>query len=438
MTENKSSFSPIQHLILILKESDELCSLHEKKWEENYEEAAALRLQNAYQIRNLTFAELMREGVKCNFIRDLELGTKEIMSVILQVNTEQYECRAIVLQKILGNEYSVLCGLNHAEESQVQVFDNDNIGKKDMLGSETNDEMLALRKLNEPSSISGKRDIKPEPEIKEDRPVFKKKNDHKQQSTDLENIIRPKAHIQNKDKNKALVPINDKPNTAVNSAPSFHYVEPKTPESVKELNTMLFELNDVGIFNKNDGKGEYVNFTIVPLTIPYNGNETVSDIFVCTETTEEKKVYVSEKKGQKSVSVHIGDYEFIIHGSFKDGIFNSTIYPANQALAENFDQNEEKTAFTPDDFSKIGFGHNVDFFKESDGTISKIHIIPIDLQNNAAGMVNVMVCIEKTDGTRWADVSNDNMVIYRTEDIEVQIFGYWEGEKTFVTNVKKR
>src|SRR5690606_14278989 len=113
-----------------------------------------------------------------------------------------------------------------------------------------------------------------------------------------------------------------KPKTE-NPKPSFSYKEPDKPETRKKLKTMIFDFNDVGIINKESKTGEYVNFTIAPLSIPVSGEAIVCDIFVCMETNEDKKLFVSGENGTKTVSTKIGEYEFLVKGSFESGKFIS-------------------------------------------------------------------------------------------------------------------
>lgn len=428
-----------QRLFLILKEADALCETLKEEWESCHSDEAENKLRDAYQIRNRTFAALMREGVRCDFIKDLELGNNEIITIALHADSERYECRAIVLKQLLGDDYSsVLCkcgfGNKDTEHGGSAISQKCDVDKKPV-------PELTVMETSEPHTkkkkISNQKQTQSSEAKESEKPVEVNAKDNDISSE------KPNIMAENMDGTTNGTLAEENPDMLSDAskddgARPFHYQAPDVQEPVKSIDTMVFELNDVGVFNKADGKGEYVNFTVVPLNIPPTGSELVSDIIVCIETLNEKKVFVSEKSGKKSVSVNIGDYEFIVRGSWKDGKFTSTLYSAIEAAADSFDKHEEKTVFEPKDFSTVGFGHNVCFFEENDGTISKIHVIPIDLQNNAAGMVNVMVCVEKADGTRHVDVSNNNMVIYKTKGCEAQIFGYWEDDKTFVAHVKKR
>lgn len=442
-------------LFSILDNADTLCTVLKKEWDENFDVITEYKLQVGYQIRNFAFASLMMIETPCNFIRDIELGSKEIATVIMPFENKKYECRAVVLKQILGDKYNSVmeqCGFGEnntqrdkeiikdemcviaIQEDPNVVSENDIYSKKEHLEDTSEINKKTETVISESESSEHKSEHKQEKKAVQKKSASKKKTTFavaKSNKGDNKDVYEHKAD--NVSKNK--VTDNE---LSTGQAVTLNLRVPDEPELAKSIKTMMFDLNDVGVFNIKDGKGEYVNFTIVPLTVPPTGNELVSDIFVCAETMNEKKVYVSEKAGKKSIITCIGDYEFIIRGSWKNGVFSSSIHPANQKLVSDYDKNEEKTSFVPEDINQMGFGHNVCFYEEDDKTISKIHVVPIDLQNNKVGIANIMACVEKDDGSRIVMVSENNMLVYNTETAEVQIFGYWDDNDTFIINVKRR
>jgi hypothetical protein len=402
-------------LIHILGTIENLCSALKNEWEEDLSDDTENKLFNMYQIKNTVFAGLMLQEIPCKFIKDIELGTNEISIAIMQLMDKRYECRTQALKQILGDIYSPV--FERCKSSQKQFNIN---GTAQLIN---NDALPDPVDVNEPSLVNDNQIV--------------------QNSDDAINVDVKSVYDTSKQEEAGMSFPQFTEEVEEGSDESLSEVglqifSTKAAEPIKTLDTMVFDITDVGVFNKKDGKGEYVNFTIVPLSIPEQGEELVSDILVCAETPSEKKVFVSGKNGQKSIITNIGVYEFIIRGSWKDGSFISSIHPANQQIIEEYEKNEEKNSIIPKDLKNIGYGHNVIFYEESDNSTSKIHIIPLDLQNNSVGMVNIMVCIEKATGERLIMVSNNNMLLYKTGDNEVQMFGYWENDTTFVANVKNR
>lgn len=422
--------------VIILKEADKLCNSLKNKWHENKEKSIEMQLREAYKIRNNAFAGLMREGFSCSFVRDFELDSNEIVSFIIKVDGETYECRENVIRDILGDDYiAIVERYKNNIDEEISVITNSN--NKSIANNESSN--MQIPETEKKAEATDK--IKEESFVLDDENTCVDNDNNKNSHTDTNSLSsnsEKKAVKNTKLKESKLKPKSNstKPKTE-NPKPSFSYKEPDKPETRKKLKTMLFDFNDVGIINKESKTGEYVNFTIAPLSIPVSGEAIVCDIFVCMETNEDKKLFVSGENGTKTVSTKIGEYEFLVKGSFESGKFISEIYPANTMTSNEYVKKENKTSYAPKDFKDVGFGHVVDFIKNDDDSISKAHILPLELNNNGSGMVNIMMCVENPDGTRNTYVSDDNFIIHKTGKLTYQIFGYWDNEE-FISRIKLR
>lgn len=440
--------------IIILRESEKLCASLKSKWNEKQDKKTELQLREAFKIRNNAFVGLMRESFPCSFIRDFELDSNGIVAFVINVDGDIFECRDNVIRDILGDNYDAIVKeyINTQEKSEKteKIIPKDEIKIKDVDKSveENVNKNIELDTNNIVTKINTKEDVLPSinqeekscVETIQDKSCVLVENEVDKKgcvdvNKDLEVCAGKQsehAELKSEEKEKSKAKIKEKKPKS-----TFSYIEPSEPEPRKKLDTMLFDFNDVGIINKENKTGEYVNFTIAPLSIPTSGDAIVCDIFVCMETNEKKKIFVSEKNGIKTVSTKIGEYEFLVKGSFEKGKFVSEIYPANTMTSDKYIKKEDKTSYNPKNFKNIGFGHVVDFIKNEDELNSKIHIIPLELENNGSGMVNIMVCVDDPDGVRQTYVADDNIIIHKSGKLTYQIFGYWENDE-FISKIKLR
>ncbi len=450
--------------VTILQEADKLCQSLKSKWEQSLDSGIEKQLREAYTIRNNAFVGLLREKVDYTIMQDFELSNNDISAVIIIIDGVKYQCRKEVLQSILCEEYNTLVnyqsptqgkpnnisdntnGNNHSGNKKTEKKadktieletekPSPNIDEENVAPSKKADD-TPLPKPNKDTKEKIKDDKAEEESVDAEKQPIDEKSKPKEETKDIKDIDSEKLENTSTQEQKAKQGV-DAPKKEPEPEPAFQYTLPSEPEPTKTKETMLYDINDVGIVNIKDQSGEYVNFTIAPLYIPETGNAAICDIFVCMETENKQSVHVSELNGQKTIVSKIGDYEFIVKGSFTNGEFVSEIYPANALSTKEYVKEENKTSFVPKNFDQVGFGHVVDFIKNKDGSIFKVHAIPLDNSNNSIGMVNTMVCIENEDGTRETYSANNNMIFHQTKDGIYQIFGYWEDDE-FSISVKLR
>lgn len=201
------------------------------------------------------------------------------------------------------------------------------------------------------------------------------------------------------------------------------YKTPDKPEEVKLKEHLVMDFIDMVLTGEDSA--ETVQLTVAPLKIPETGSETVTDIIVTVSTSQGKNVYVSESNGRKSIQCKVGEFEFIVNGSWEKGKFTCNVISAGMV---DYEIEEGRLSLSPADLSKVGFGHNVAILDEKEGKL-KIHAFPLDIENNETGIVDIMICVEKPDGKREILVANNNIPMYKSKEHEVKMFGYWKGDQ---------
>ena len=88
----------------ILENADSIRVMLETEWNNEPNNFIEGQLENIYQIRNVAFAELLKNKVAFKRFKDFELGNSENTFLVITINDKMYKCRDSVIRNILKEE----------------------------------------------------------------------------------------------------------------------------------------------------------------------------------------------------------------------------------------------------------------------------------------------------------------------------------------------
>lgn len=358
MQINNTLLEKKHHYMLIMREIQIL--KHQIEYEVLTEESPRNRLDEVYRIFNMTFIGLLREGLAYQYIKDANNTEKDIIRIT--IDNIDYECRVLVLKKLLGQEFYEVLKIN--------------------------------------------------PDIKEEKKKETKKK-LKEVTEEIENTEDDSDVPVTETESEAVVipTINDE------EEDEYQYFE----EKEKNISTMFYDKWKLHVLEQGAIKGQNIELNIYPLEI--KKNTLISDIVIYAKCGREIKTFVSgnDKDGRKSVNVDIGEHSFIVRGCFKQGKFETTIIPSGMTLAINAGINKEKEEIRPEDITECHDGHITYMLNEK----TKIHVFPIDNINDKVGKANVVILAENDQERRLYDSYNQNVALVDDNGVNKQVVAYF-------------
>ena len=279
MEINNEGFSIKHRFLLIMREVD----IIRREFEYQYMngEIDKVKIEEIHDVYNRVFIGLLREGLVYQYIKDSFDPKKDV--VIITIDKVNYECRAITLKNILGDEYETVMSISPDDKEKENFLSRSPI-------DETVDE-----EIEEPEIVGV---VEP---VETEVPV-----EYQEEYT-------PEVH---------------------------EYVE----ETSKPISSMLYDHWSLHLLEQGAMRGQNVEMYIYPLE--YTKNKLNADIVVWAKCGNIIRTFVSTQE-QKVVNVDIGDNSFLVRGTIKKGNFETTIVPAKMTLALGININKQKEEIRP-------------------------------------------------------------------------------------------
>lgn len=139
-----------------------------------------------------------------------------------------------------------------------------------------------------------------------------------------------------------------------------------------------------------------------------------ADIVVCAKLDGLYRIGESSSR-VKAVDIEIQDYRFVVRGSFKDGLFTTTV----NKMDTSFDFTETKEQIVPETRTSS-------FFKTVTYRDKKLDLFPVSFRNGEDGLVTSLGYVEE-HGERTPLSPNFANVLTVISDQMIQIQTYWQG-----------
>lgn len=139
-----------------------------------------------------------------------------------------------------------------------------------------------------------------------------------------------------------------------------------------------------------------------------------ADIVVCAKLDGLYRIGESSSR-VKAVDIEIQDYRFVVRGSFKDGLFTTTV----NKMDTSFEFTETKEQIIPETRTSS-------FFKTVTYRDKKLDLFPVSFKNGEDGLVTSLGYVEE-HGERTPLSPNFANVLTVISDQMIQIQTYWQG-----------
>lgn len=139
-----------------------------------------------------------------------------------------------------------------------------------------------------------------------------------------------------------------------------------------------------------------------------------ADIVVCAKLDGLYRIGESSSR-VKAVDIEIQDYRFVVRGSFKDGLFTTTV----NKMDTSFEFTETKEQIVPETRTSS-------FFKTVTYRDKKLDLFPVSFKNGEDGLVTSLGYVEE-HGERTPLSPNFANVLTVISDQMIQIQTYWQG-----------
>lgn len=378
MQVNHTVFEKKHHYMTIMKEIEKL--RRQMEYEALNDSISKERLNELYNTRELIFAGLLREGLLYQYIQNA--STPEEDKIRLTVDNVDYDCKVSSLKSILKNDFDFI----------IKEKERSDLVKPKIIENNKNEE-TSLE--NVASSV-----ISPVPIV---TPISLDDSIDSENNSDLENQENNDKETEN-DENDSVLKEN------------MEMIE----ESEKRLDTFVYDYMEVTPIREGAVRGETFIVYVAPLEL-YNDNNR-PDIAVWVKGPKGTVVTGVSDNIQKPVKIDCDGQSFIIRGSFKKGLFESHILPADTTLNMGFNLKTEKDEHRCLNNKMANRGHIYYILNNM-----KIHVFPISEINERNGNAKCLVVIDNGLERKTFSVphSNGNKILINNK--EYGILNYWDG-----------
>ena len=189
-------------------------------------------------------------------------------------------------------------------------------------------------------------------------------------------------------------------------------------EPIKSRNSFVYDKYKLNVFLPGAPTDNFIECVVAPLYM--HENNLHPELVVMMKDGKNIQTFVSQKE-RPSITATFMDNEFIISGAFKNGEFQSYIYPSGITASKGCVINKDVEEFRSPIKKSANYGHN--FILRDD---TEIHIIPIEQDNDQNGSAKVIFCTVN-DKARVAITNfgtTESILMLKNE--KVQILSYWQ------------
>lgn len=324
-------------------------------------------LKEIINMRNRVFIGLIRCGLNYEYVQDAEDPEKDKLR--FTIDNINYDCVLKSIKNVLKKDFSHL--IKEAALYEKRLKEKNKDAKKteyESIQNEINNENTANNNSHLPLKSTENKQIS-EKETKKE--VTNKKD------IDCSAYNNNKKNNISKEEKKADNKQNEK--------------NEEKYETTKNINTFLYDITTVEIFQPGATIGDKMTLTIMPLRIEKNNvrpDIAVSISSLRNNIISDTQVFVSQETSV--IQLEYKGYQLLVRGTFKNGIFTSYVIASGATAAIGCGINSDTIKIRGKE--NINYGHIC--FKKNNAII---HALPLNKKNENDGFAHFVACIEENN-----------------------------------------